>query len=206
MADSDEELLDGIRYWARIMNERGHAPMFARKTPEDLAIVERSTAREWCRAVHSKYGLNVDNVTSNPDPKGVPDCFANLNGQEISIELTELVDGPLLDQICDAQGRGQVISAHVGEAFLSSLWDEQRFNRALSDRFSAKSNKYLRNNEVVDALIIHTDEPWLSPQQVEEWIPHCELKPTNQIKSAYLLMTYAPGYSIDWPVFQICSS
>ena len=66
-----EDDMSGLRRWMRIMNDRGHASMFARKT-SDKAIVERSTAEEWCKAVRGKYGLTVDGVESNPDQNGVP--------------------------------------------------------------------------------------------------------------------------------------
>jgi hypothetical protein len=79
--------------------ERGHVLMFARETPENLAIVERPTARKWCKSECKKFALDVGAVMSNPDYKRVPDCFVTLNGKKISLELTELVDGTMLDRI-----------------------------------------------------------------------------------------------------------
>lgn len=63
--------------------------MSARETPEDLAVVERPTDREWCKLVCEKFALDVGAVMSNPDSKGVPDCFVTLNGKNISLGLTE---------------------------------------------------------------------------------------------------------------------
>jgi hypothetical protein len=41
-----EGKLSQFQRWLRMKGERGHAFMSARQTPEDLAIVERPTARE----------------------------------------------------------------------------------------------------------------------------------------------------------------
>jgi hypothetical protein len=200
--DSEDDL-NGLRRWVRIMNDRGHASMFARETPDDLAIVERLTAQEWCKAVRAKYGLNADGVESNQDPKGVPDCLAYIDGARVSLELTELVDGQLLDQIRDAKANGQNLSAYEGEGFVRSQWDMSRFVQALTECIRKKDQKYQRNSNEVDVLIIHTDEPWLSPGKIDEYLLQSEFKPTKTIHSAYLLMTYVPGYSENWPVFRL---
>lgn len=204
MNDSDSDLYEGVERWAGIMNERGHASAFARLNTEDKQIVERSTAQDWCDAVRHNYGLVVEKVRSNPDPNGVPDCFADCNGETISLELTELVDAELLDEISKARKRGVVLTSYSGEGFQKAQWDESRFTQMLSRRLDAKKTNYERNNAIVDVLIIHTDEPWLSPAQVQEWLPRCELEPNQYVRSAYLLMTYCPGDPESCPVFRIC--
>jgi len=201
--DEDNDL-EGAKAKADVMNERGgHASVFARKTPEDLQIVERAAACEFSESVQAKYGLQIDNIESNPEKNGVPDCFANHEGRRIGIELTELVDGSLLDDIRNTSIDEPAINAYSGEGFVRAQWDEARFSKDLSERICCKVRKYQKNGHAVDILIVHTAEPWLKPERVEKWVSLSNLKPTVQIRSAYLLMDYVPGYSENWPVFRI---
>lgn len=198
---ADEDLVDGVKRWARLMNSRGHSSLFAKETEEDQAVIERATAEEWCAAVRDKYGLEVKHVVSNQDFKGVPDCFAYADGRKISIELTELVDGEFLDEIKASRRAGYNFSPFAESGFSRSQWDARRFSTHLERRIADKA-KYARRGILVDVLIIHTDEPWLYPGDVEAWLPQSGLKPVECIASAYLLMTHVPGIRA-WPVFRL---
>lgn len=185
--------------WLRIKEARGHARAFARETPEDLAIVERSTAKEWAKSVRDRFGLNVSGIVSNLEATGVPDCFGRLDGNAIGIELTELVDGQLIDDI----RMGAISSAHTGNGFFRSQWDVARFAAFLIAAIEKKHAKYQRNGERVDVLILHSDETWLDPFNVDRWLRWRLPGPGPCIGSAYFLLTYHPGYSQNWPVFRL---
>jgi hypothetical protein len=127
----------------------------------------------------------------------------DIDGVRISIELTELVDGQLLHQIRKAKANGQRLSAYEGEGFVRSQWDKSRFLQALNECIAKKNVNYQNNGNKINILVIHTDEPWLSPRQIEEYLPQCEFKPPRTIEKAYLLLSYVPVYSENWPVFRI---
>ena len=197
------ELAEDEFYWLRLMEERGHASVFARKTSEDLAIVERCTAMEWAHSVRSKYGLQVERVRSNADQNKAPDCFAFFEGREVGVELTELVDGSLLARIRQGRERGHRLSASSGREYWNAQWGEARFISEVSKLFQSKAEEYRKNGDKIDVLIICTGEPWLSPEQVEAWLPSWEVRATDEIASLYSLMSYFPGYLKRWPVFRV---
>lgn len=190
---------DALERRVGIMAQRGHAPMFARETVEDLANVERKTANEWAQAARDKYGIEVRAIRSNPIPNGVPDCFALQNGTTISLELTEVVDGALLNDI----KKGKFSSAFAGQGFERSQWSGSRLAAYLIAAIEKKHAKYERNGERVDVLILHSDEPWLDPYNVENWLRWRLPRPRARIGSAYFLLTYHPHFSPNWPVFRL---
>jgi hypothetical protein len=196
LAQSSHEL----RRWARLMNERRHATVFAQETIEDRMIVELSTLREFCTSVHTKYGLVLERIANGPAPNKSPDCYAELLGARISLELTELTE--ILGQIREAEKHDISASAYHGEVFQKSQWSKDRLQNSLSGILDKKSDKY-RNTVDIDILIIHTDEPWLDPRCVEEWLSVSKFAAREAIRSAYLLMTPFPGYSNNWPVFRL---
>jgi hypothetical protein len=159
---------------------------------------------EWASAVKSEFGLHVTNVRScQTDP---PDCCADIEGRSISIELAELTDGNRLKESVTAIEAGQDLPHHQGQAFLDTQWSRDRFFKELSHLIDKKAKKYESENLVFDVLLVHTDEPWLSPQKVRDWLAEKDVEPRNVFRSAYLLMTYVPGYAHHWPVFLLFGS
>lgn len=186
-----------------IQNRRGHASLFARETSEDKQIVELATAREWAESAGAKYGIVVSGIVSNSNSNVAPDCFAQLNGGQIGIELTELVDPELLRCVAAERKSDRVFSAYHGIGFQQAQWDQTRFCHALNEILAKKDKKYEGQSFRADVLIVHTDEPWLSPHDVERWLAQNTFEHRPSLKTVYFLMTYVPGYSLHWPVFQV---
>jgi hypothetical protein len=199
--DENDELIDELKRQVLSMNKRG---IFARQTPEEKVIVETSTVEEWATAVKAEFGLHITNIS--PCQTDPPDCYANFEGRRISIELAELVDGNRLKESVAAIDAGKEPPHYQGQAFLNTQWSKDRFFDELSVLIDKKTVKYQRNKLVFDVLIIHTDETWLSPQQVRSWLAETDIGPRSTFQSAYLLMTYDPGYVDHWPVFRLFGS
>lgn len=192
---------DELMHWVGEMNKRG---TFAAQNPQDRAVVEASTANEWALAVNEKYGLHVTNARScEYDP---PDCLAESDGRSITIELSELVDSNRLRENIAAINAEQDPPHLHGQAFLDAQWSKDRFFGELSSLIDKKAMKYEKNNSVFDVLLVHSDEPWLSPQQVDEWLAEESIVSRTAFRSAYLLLTYMPGGSKHWQVFKLFGS
>lgn len=192
---------DELMRWVAEMNKRG---MFAAQNQQDRTLMEVSTAEEWALAAKNRFGLHVTNIRAcKTDP---PDCYADFDSRSISIELAELVDGKRLGKSVAAIDAGQDPPHHHGQDFLKAQWSKDRFFKELSDLINKKAAKYEKNNSVFDVLLVHTDEPWLNPQQVTDWLTQKTVEPRSVFRSAYLLMTYAPDYAHHWPVFQLFGS
>ena len=200
---SSEAELNALRRWLDIKKRRGHAHMWAWETSDDLVVVERVVAGDFARAAYAKWGREISSIRSNPQRNGVPDCYATEDAKTISIALTEFVDGSLVDHIRAARAEGFDVSAFSATLFERAQWDAERFEAELLKRLTSKSAKYVRNNEFVDLLVIYADEPWLMPTIVEQWLDTITVVGHPTIGSAYLLMSYFPGYSEACPVFQL---
>lgn len=171
--------------------------MFARPSNAEKAIVERQTVEELARALAPLGDVitNVHSVTRDP-----PDCTALLNGTLVAIELAELLNGKVLHKIAAAR-RG------VGKL---PTWDELQWTRELFkqhiDAIISKKESKLSRVELDTAatvLLIHTDELWLEPNKVDEWLIGLEFEATPNIGRAYLLCTYDSRRGPAWPVFRL---
>jgi plasmid stabilization system protein ParE len=189
---------DELNRIADMMNQRGHAPLVAKKTPNDLRAIELQMANRWVKAVGENFNLDICNIKSNPnDP---PECLGTRNGEEIGIELTELVDGAMLDRIREEyENTGFVQNSNYNE----TQWSFDRFQKKLNEILKKKDKKYSRNKVSIDVLIIYSDEPWLLPPMAAEWLNSTNLYRCESINSAYLLLEHNPDYDQYYPVFHL---
>lgn len=188
-----------VEHWARLIDERGHAGVFARKTAAEKEIVEKGTASEWVIAVAAEFGLQVRHLRKPPtDP---PDLLGEVAGQSVSIELVELVDGGLLRDLARAR-KATAPELSGRERFDRTQWNEHRLLSELEKLLDQKQRRYAKR-EPLDYLIIHSAEPWLQPTQVQKWLEGKAVKPRPAFSSAYLLLWYDPSYRPHWPVFRL---
>ncbi|EEW26845.1 hypothetical protein [Rhodobacter ferrooxidans] len=183
-----------------LINSRGHAGVFA----QQRGILERrdlelSVALEWARSAAAVFGLDVTEIRSNPaDP---PDCVASVNGRQVGIELTELVDGELLAELkFRSEQDGRRITSHHSTVFMRAQWDEMRF-RAYIDRLLDK--KAAKAKVPFDFLVVYSAETYLSCELVRQWMTNAPFAPRAGIGAAHFLMDYVPGVSEHWPVFRL---
>lgn len=181
-----------LAYWVQLMTARGHAPAFARNSQHDKRIVERSTVREWIEAVEKVELIRVRDLAEGP-PNEFPDFRATVSGKDISIELTELLHSP---SVLKSAAKG-------GLTFEDVQWTEAHFRTRLQERVYSKIAQLSKNNRRCDFLILHTDEPWLLPNDVKRWLAEEPFAPPKEIGAAYLLMTYVPGWADHWPIFRL---
>lgn len=181
-----------LEYWASLMSSRGHAAEFARSSSVDKAIVENSTISEFRRALAGVGTLRFEDVQRGPD-NAFPDFYALRSGSWISVELTELLHSA--DTLALAAKRSLSFEDIQGSA--------EHLERRLSERVLAKALNCRRHAISADILVIHTAEPWLDPRAVESWLPGLTVEKPKEIRSAYLLMTYSPGYAEHWPLFRL---
>ena len=185
-----------VQTWFAAMTKRGHASMFARPSNAEKCIVECQTAEEWARSVAAEGGSAVTEISScSSDP---PDCVGLRDGLPIKIELAELLHGNALHRVDVARRKGL-----AGLSFDELQWNDTLFRERVNAILNRKQEKLASANLTIDALVIHTDEPWLSPHQMRIWTPTEAFARRSNITTAYLLRTYVPNYAAHWPVFKI---
>lgn len=177
------------------MTARGHASSFARSNLGDKQIVERATVMEWVEAFGSTESLQVVSVASG-SPNSFPDFTAHVDGAHISIELTELLHSKNTLKLASKRRLN----------FEEIQWTESYFRDRIQERLDAKCATLAHSGHQCDILIIHSDEPWLTPQKISEWLANGAFDRRKEIVEAYLLITYVPGWTEHWPVFRIYSA
>ena len=193
-----QDELDALRYWSGLMSKaHGYGGVFNSNNDKDKIIVELDTAAEWCEAVSDNFGVTFENLRTNTDDP--PDCFADIDGKTYGIELVELTNQ-------DHRTRAnQGESPYSGQLSKDMKWSRDRFETEIKEQVLGKAEKYAKSQVVIDALIVHTAEPWFASNQVEQWIESIDLGKTGNNKRIFLLMFYEPGREFDsWPVFQLC--
>lgn len=182
--------------------KRGHANLLTRLTDRKALgqkqgsgkeIQENMICREWANSVAEEFGMNIENIRHNQcDP---PDCFAERCGETIGIEVTELVKGEILSRIAQQN----IISYSRAKKLRNEYWSDEDLYCKLKELILSKNKKCVE----IDALIIATDEPDLTPERLEKFVRSNHFPQVEYIKEAYLLRGYWPGYREYWPVFQI---
>lgn len=191
MADQEEDYSVMLE-WMAVMNARGNASAYAVATVEQKQVVERSVATDWAIFMSATSSTFVTNIVSNAQPNQAPDILADINGIPSTIEVTELVDGNILDKIKKSTSTGTGYNVHHGHGFLENQWTEARFIDFLNNSIDNKEKKYAGRNVTFDVLLIHTDEMWLSPHQVEEWLSSTPILRRPHLKNCFLVMHRLP--------------
>lgn len=189
-----------LKRWVDLVNARGHAGILAREH-KDKAMVERLIVNDFRMSMEGEFGIILTGIRSaDSDP---PDCVAQLGNREIGIEVAELVKSEVLEAAAQARTRGDRVTSHDA-LFNTALWTKDEFAARLSNLLDRKQQRYRHRPEgSIDTLVVCTAEPWLSPRDVEKWLPEIEVQPRSAFRSAYLLMDYVPGYRAHWPVFPL---
>ena len=193
-----DELDKQIKSWIVAWNKRGE---FGRSTQQDRKLIERETTNEWARSLKIEFNKDITNIrSSDSDP---PDCTAMIGNRCISIELAELVDQARINARVKAVEAGNEPPEYHGEAFENSQWTIDRFRHRLDALIENKHQKYLNGGQQFDVLLVHSDEPWLSPKYGHNWLSTLIFVPPSTFGSAFFLMTYDPNIPDHWPVFKL---
>lgn len=186
------------------MLKRGHAQTFAQDGSQaSREMIERIIVSEWAKCLYEKTGICIENIRSNG--AGPPDCTAEINGDVMSIEVTELVDGHVIKSI-DRSRRGKSPALTGSVLFNRLQWSKDRFFNAIQNLIDDKETKYSSRipKIEIDVLLVCSAEPWLSPHDLHTWLLSDFLKQRHSFKAAYLIKTYDPSFSKKhWPLFKL---
>ena len=154
---------------------------------------ELELARDFARSAKAEFGLILKTFRSGDDP---PDVTAKLDGKKIGIEVTRLLDQEFLNK--NVKRSSQHIS--TTRAF---IWSANTFETKVNDILDSKGSNYQNRSIEIDILLIHSDELWLNPRDVKDWIGNMSFQRRCSINSAYLTLFRDPTYSKLSPVFRL---
>jgi hypothetical protein len=173
----EDELVEMVRDAVR--KQRPYAGFF--HWPE-RAIAEWGIANAFSEAAASEEGFPLRELEARRPGEDPPDCEGiDAHGRRIAIEVTELVDG-------DAIARAR----HTGDNVWAT-WDTPRISAGLDHLLSEKDSKTLQGGPYDEYLVlIHTDEPALTLEQIEAAAFGHSFPKLHQVQRAYILLSYDP--------------
>jgi hypothetical protein len=146
------------------------------------AIAEWGIANAFSESAASEAGFPLRELQARQPGDDPPDCEGiDAEGRHIGIEVTELVDG---DAIARARRTGDNVW---------STWDTPRIRAALDHLLTEKDSKTLHGGPYDEYLVlIHTDEPALTFEQIEAAVFGHSFPNLLQVQRAYILLSYDP--------------
>lgn len=167
--------MDDFDNWIDAINARG---VFGRPSGEAAlrAMVDRSTALEFARAMEEQFQVSVTNIRNGADP---PDIVAAVDGRDVSVELVEL-----------------------RRPTMRAFWSEDELATHVDALMDKKAGRYA--GWTVDALVLHTDELWVTADLASRCISARAWARRSNIRSAWLLLFADPSWPTQaWPLFRI---
>ena len=182
LTDGDDEIVEALR--AGIAAERGYADF---DTWGDRRVKELGIGRDFAEAFRREFARDLCGIRNSLPDQDPPDLIADGG---IGIEVTELVDQALVKEAVGRKRKGIRIRPYRDWRG-GDLVSELRRIIERKDGAELKAPEALREY----FLVVHTDEPGLTPGLVEHFLgdwyePRCGL-----IDRAFLLLSYFPSHN-----------
>ena len=185
MSPEEESKIVALMRAARA-KRRGYADFFL--WPIDRDLEEWGIAnslKESLEATENSFFSELRRRGRGNDP---PDLEAvNFQGERIAIEVTELVDESAIKNYKETN------------EYDWAEWDKLKFLNGLQYAIKTKDEKFpkLQGSPYPGGyyLIIHTDEPELVSNKVDDYLQESHIEPPDYLSKVYLLMSYDPAVS-----------
>lgn len=172
----------------KLLKTRGYADFFEFY---DKNIKERGIAEEFMEALCKSLCLEITDVKQHPNGENkAPDIEFTFGAEKWGVELTELVDQTAIEQV----QKGTLSVAN---------WSEAHLAECIKRRIDAKGKVNWGGDDAYDCyvLLLHTDEPQITEQRLEDVLQQCTFG-TKLIDRAFVLMSYDPTKS-EYPLLSI---
>lgn len=191
MTDKERDI-EGLKRFADSHRKRGHAPYWHADN-EFQGPMEVGAVIDWAKEMN-KRGWQIDICTIKKNCEPYPDCIAEMNGEKIGVEVTELVDEDAI--------RGHPENPHYEgpEQFMSEFqspmppkWPFEKFERCLRKIVCRKDKRTRDSSLAKQFLLIVTDEPWLDEATLADHLSTVKLQRPRHFDGVYVMMSYVPN-------------
>lgn len=151
----------------------------------DKSVKELGVVQQFIESVSARgWWMLSDPRPHTPDP---PDCVAlDAMGNAVALEVVELVSRKAIE----LTARGERVTC---------WWSAAGIREAVENLLRSKDCKRYSGGPYADiALVIHTDEPVLMPDDVRDALRGVSFGPFENLTKAYILFSYIPtkGYEV----------
>ncbi|MDQ7076991.1 MAG: hypothetical protein Q9M45_04010 [Robiginitomaculum sp.] len=143
-------------------------------------------------AVKVDYGICFSAFMANKsDP---PDIFAWMGDEKINVEIRRLMNEKrmALKKAKDRNKNKKMEEVSSLEWRKHIYWSKDKFICEIEKAIETKKCNYKKNNKYMDVLLIASDEPGLSFDDAQNWVPKINKTATAWIRSAFY-MSYVAG-------------
>lgn len=217
--DFNKEVVEALKVYIESGEKRGY-PSYWHTDEKFQHSMEISATQAWANELN-KQGYAIYGIETNPnDP---PDCIAEMNGERIGVEVTELtVDEKERKKYVKAKDEakinvflapGQVdddkMKKRLEEANRNrpkvrvpntADWPFDKFRERLAGIVQKKEGKIRKQEEKGELisldkifLLIVTDEPNLWGERLDEYLNRIKLPRPQYFVAIYIMMSYMPS-------------
>ena len=136
----------------------------------------------------NKRGWRINMGTIRKNAEIYPDCLAEMDGKEIGVEVTEIVDRKA-----------------IKEKKPIPPWPLHKFHEHLSERVQEKDKRVRTSSLSKQFLLIVTDEWYLIEATLPEYLKTIELQQPRNFDGIYVMTSYMPNPDEQgcYPVFEV---
>ena len=187
MTHEERELLEYTKRTVYRNQKRGHANYWYTDN-EHQWCMEVGATRDWAKEMN-KRGWQINIATIQQNPETYPDCLAEMDGQKIGVEVTEMVDRNAME-----------------EQNPMPPWPLDKFHEHLNERVQEKDKRVRDSSLSKQFLLIVTDETYLNKATLSEYLRTIELQQPRYFDSIYVMSSYMPNPPAGQgchPVFEV---
>ena len=169
--------------------------------------MEVGATRDWAGEMSRRgYPIAIDTIRENPET--YPDCLAEMAGEKIGVEVTELVDENAIKEYpLNPWYEGPEQFVREFSIPMPPIWTLDKFERHLNEIAQHKDNRVKDSSLSKQFLLIVTDEPWLDEATLSAYLRTIKLQKPRNFDGIYLMMSYVPnpdgkGHG-RYPVFEV---
>ena len=172
--------------------KRGHATGW--HAPNEFQNqMEVGATREWALEMN-KRGWKIDIHTIRKNSETYPDCTAEMDGEKIGVEVTELVDGNVIKEHPENpryEGPEQFVREF--SVPMPPEWPIEKFEQHLRKLVCHKNERVKDSSLSKQFLLIVTDEPWLDKATLAEYLRTIKLQRPRHFDSVFVMTSYVPN-------------
>ena len=207
MTDEDR-IVERLKRIESMNRKRGHATCWHAEN-KFQGPMEVFAARCWAEEMNRRgYQINIHTIRKNPET--YPDCLAEMDGEKIGIEVTELVDEDAIDEPPKIPPLVELVEPrpHALDKLPQPMpleWSSDKFERSLNKIVQRKDERVKDSSLSKQFLLIVTCEPSLDEATLSEYLKTIKLQRPQNFDGVYIMGSYVPDPDGEghYPVFEV---